>query len=188
MLISFAAISFPEFFQKRRERSSEYRNNYQCHQRHLHRYHEEEREIADHERAVLERRRDYLRENEPRLRRVRDDAGENLSCLCSLEKTERQVNDVIVNSIAQITGHVLLQARPKLSCNPAQKILDQDQRNDDEDDVPERSHLVIWIEQEANRLRENSRKLVTAYSERRLIEKGVEKRDQQGERKCIENR
>src|SRR5215211_3509919 len=96
------------------------------------------------------------------------------------------MREMRVDRISNVPRHKLLQTRSKLARQPNEKILEEHDHEDDQDHVPQRSHLVSRIQEHSDCPAQQSREAARREIYRRLVEECVEKRNEQRERERIE--
>jgi len=138
--------------------------------------------------SALQRLRDDLGEDEPRLERIVDHPRQNLTGLHLGEIAEREVRKVTVNGVAKVTRNVLLERRAELASNPYEQVLEYHRDQDQDDHVPQRVHLVAGHDPAADGGVEELRDPPRLHRRRRLVKQDVEERDQQGDREAVEQR
>ena len=190
LTVHVAATKIPsaQLLEHRLQRESQQRQDDERDERQLPRDAEQDRDVDEHQRCALERLRHDLREDEARLERVVDHAREDLPRLHLGEVAERKVREVAIDGVAQIARHVLLERRAELPSDPHQQILEQHRRHDEQDDVAQRAHLVAGNDLTPHRRVQELRHPPRLERCRRLVEEDVEERDQQRDRKAVEQR
>src|SRR6185312_8746682 len=138
------------------------------------------------QRSRLERLRHYLREDEPRLERIVQNPRDYLARLGAREVREREPRKVLVDGVPQIARYIFLQLRAEPTTHPDEHVLRDHHDHHDEDDVPERAHLVAAHHQLSDGGVQKTGYPSCLYVQRRTVEQRVEERNEQRNREGIQ--
>ena len=167
------------------------RNHHEGRERQLPRNQQHERERTEEFEDGAHQARDLARHQHPELLDLGSQPTHNLTRACSAEEREVQVEQMVVDLVAQIPVHSLLRAREQIHAGEREEVLDEEDREDEDDDASDRNQGITGqvdpgvdcrVEESLDSVVARCQRGATAHEER------VHERDQQYVGRRIEHR